>query len=297
MRTDRDGRGVVNVLAADKLMRAPRLYATFLLWMLSELFETLPEVGDLDKPKLVFFFDEAHLLFDDAPKSAAGRDRAGGAPDPFEGRRRLLRHAESARRARDVLGQLGNRVAARAARLHAARPESAVKAAAETFRQNPAFDTAQGDHPARRRRGPGVACWKAKGTPAMVERALIAPPASRVGPVTPDERADLVAASPLRGKYDQAMDRESAYEMLAKRKNLDAAPAEAAQASEGGLGGLLGGIMGSVFGSPAARAGRKAPQSLAEQVVSSAARSMARSVGTQVGNAILRNVLGGLSKR
>ncbi|MCJ2007455.1 helicase HerA-like domain-containing protein [Methylobacterium sp. J-092] len=299
MRTDRDGRGVVNILAADKLMQRPRLYASFLLWMLSELFEQLPEVGDLDKPKLVFFFDEAHLLFNDAPKALL---------DAVEQVVRLIRSKgvgvyfvtqNPLDVPETVLGQLGNRVQ-HALRAFTPRDQRAVKAAAETFRQNPSFDVAE----AITQLGVGealVSFLEPKGTPSVVERALIAPPQGRVGPLTPAERADLIARSPLRGKYDAAIDSESAYEMLAKRKNLDAAPAEAAQASEGGLGGFLGGIMGSVFGPPAAKGGgkggRKAPQSLAEQVVSNAARSMARSVGTQVGNAILRNVLGGLTKR
>ncbi|MFK5596097.1 helicase HerA-like domain-containing protein [Methylobacterium sp. HMF5984] len=299
MRTDRDGRGVVNILAADKLMQRPRLYASFLLWMLSELFEQLPEVGDLDKPKLVFFFDEAHLLFNDAPKALL---------DAVEQVVRLIRSKgvgvyfvtqNPLDVPETVLGQLGNRVQ-HALRAFTPRDQRAVKAAAETFRQNPGFDVAE----AITQLGVGealVSFLEPKGTPSVVERALIAPPQGRVGPLTPAERADLIARSPLRGKYDEAIDSESAYEMLAKRKNLDAAPAEAAQASEGGLGGFLGGIMGSVFGTPAAKGGgkggRKAPQSLAEQVVSNAARSMARSVGTQVGNAILRNVLGGLTKR
>ncbi|GJE58850.1 helicase HerA-like domain-containing protein [Methylobacterium trifolii] len=297
MKTDRDGRGIVNILAADKLMQKPRLYASFLLWMLSELFEQLPEVGDLDKPKLVFFFDEAHLLFNDAPKALL---------DAVEQVVRLIRSKgvgvyfvtqNPLDVPETVLGQLGNRVQ-HALRAFTPRDQRAVKAAAETFRQNPGFDVAS----AITELAVGealVSFLEPKGTPSIVERALIAPPQGRVGPLTPAERADLIAKSPLRGKYDEAVDNESAYEMLAKRKNLDAAPAEAAQASGGGLGGLLGGIMGSVFGSPApqGKGGRRPPKSLAEQVVSNAARSMARSVGTQVGNAILRNVLGGLMKR
>ncbi|WP_375456728.1 helicase HerA-like domain-containing protein, partial [uncultured Methylobacterium sp.] len=296
MRTDRDGRGIVNILAADKLMQRPRLYASFLLWMLSELFEQLPEVGDRDKPKLVFFFDEAHLLFDDAPKALL---------DAVEQVVRLIRSKgvgvyfvtqNPLDVPEAVLGQLGNRVQ-HALRAFTPRDQRAVKAAAETFRQNPGFDVAA----AITELGVGealVSFLEPKGTPSMVERALIAPPQGRVGPLTSAERADLIAKSPLRGKYDEAVDGESAYEMLAKRKNLDAAPAEAAQASGGGLGGLLGGLIGSVFGAPAPQGkGRRPPKSLAEEVVGNAARSMARSVGTQVGNAILRNVLGGLTKR
>jgi hypothetical protein len=296
MKVDREGRGIVNILAADKLMQRPRLYASFLLWMLSELFEQLPEVGDLEKPKLVFFFDEAHLLFNDAPKALL---------DAVEQVVRLIRSKgvgvyfvtqNPLDVPETVLGQLGNRVQ-HALRAFTPRDQRAVKAAAETFRQNPGFDVAE----AITELAVGealVSFLEAKGTPSVVERALIAPPQGRVGPLTPAERAGIIAASPLRGKYDQAVDNESAYELLAKRKNLDTAPAEAAQQSEGGLGGMLGGLLGGVFGSkPAGKGGRRPPQSLAEQVVGNAARSMARTVGTQVGNAILRNVLGGLMKR
>ncbi|AWN42092.1 helicase HerA-like domain-containing protein [Methylobacterium durans] len=301
MRTDREGRGVVNILAADKLMQKPRLYASFLLWMLSELFEELPEVGDLDKPKLVFFFDEAHLLFNDAPKSLL---------DAVEQVVRLIRSKgvgvyfvtqNPLDVPETVLGQLGNRVQ-HALRAFTPRDQRAVRAAAETFRQNPGFDVAK----AITELGVGealVSFLEAKGTPSVVERALIAPPQGRVGPLTAAERTDLIAKSPLRGKYDETVDNESAYEMLAKRKGLDSAPAEAAQGSEGGLGGLLGslgGMLGGVLGSkpaPQGKGGRRPPPSLAEQVMTNAARSMARSVGTQVGNAILRNVLGGLMKK
>ena len=297
LRTDREGRGFINILAADKLMQRPRLYASFLLWMLSELFEQLPEVGDLEKPKLVFFFDEAHLLFNDAPKALL---------DAVEQVVRLIRSKgvgvyfvtqNPLDVPETVLGQLGNRVQ-HALRAFTPRDQRAVRAAAETFRQNPGFDVAK----AITELGVGealVSFLEAKGTPSIVERALIAPPQGRVGPLTPQERADLIAKSPIRGKYDTAVDNESAYELLAKRKNLDAAPAEAAQATEGGLTGMLGGLLGGVFGSPApqGKGGRRPPKSLAEQVVANAARSMARSVGTQVGNAILRNVLGGLLKR
>ncbi|KQT78904.1 helicase HerA-like domain-containing protein [Methylobacterium sp. Leaf466] len=296
MKRDRDGRGIVNILAADKLMQRPRLYASFLLWMLSELFEQLPEVGDLDKPKLVFFFDEAHLLFDDAPKALL---------DAVEQVVRLIRSKgvgvyfvtqNPLDVPETVLGQLGNRVQ-HALRAFTPRDQRAVKAAAETFRQNPGFDVAK----AITELGVGealVSFLEAKGTPSVVERALIAAPQGRVGPLTPAERADLIAKSPLRGKYDQAIDNESAYEILAKRKGLDAGGAEAAQESEGGLTGMLGGLVGGMFGGkPATGKGRRPPQSLAEQVIGNAARSMARTVGTQVGNAILRNVLGGLMKR
>ncbi|TXN21374.1 helicase HerA-like domain-containing protein [Methylobacterium sp. WL9] len=299
MRTDRDGRGVINILAADKLMQRPRLYASFLLWMLSELFEQLPEVGDLDKPKLVFFFDEAHLLFSDAPKPLL---------DAVEQVVRLIRSKgvgvyfvtqNPLDVPETVLGQLGNRVQ-HALRAFTPRDQRAVRAAAETFRQNPDFDVSK----AITELAVGealVSFLEAKGTPSMVERALIAPPQARVGPLTPTERADLIAKSTIRGKYDEAIDRESAYEMLAARKNLDGETAEAAHQSEGGLGGLLsslGGLFGGGSSAKETPKGRgRAKPSLTEQVIGNAARSMARTVGTQVGNAILRNVLGGLTKR
>ena len=215
IRTDRDGRGIINVLAADKLMRSPKLYATFLLWMLSELFETLPEVGDADKPKLVFFFDEAHLLFDSAPKSLM---------TAIEQVVRLIRSkgvgvyfiTQTPRVVPDVvLGQLGNR-AQHALRAFTPRDQKAVKAAAETFRQNPNFDTSE----VITHLGVGealVSMLEKGGTPAVVSRSLIAPPGSRVGPITPEERAAVIAASPLRGKYDVTIDRESAFEVLNKR--------------------------------------------------------------------------------
>ncbi|ACK85643.1 helicase HerA-like domain-containing protein [Methylorubrum extorquens] len=307
MRTDREGRGFVNILAADKLMQRPRLYASFLLWMLSELFEQLPEVGDLDKPKLVFFFDEAHLLFNDAPKALL---------DAVEQVVRLIRSKgvgvyfvtqNPLDVPETVLGQLGNRVQ-HALRAFTPRDQRAVRAAAETFRQNPGFDVGK----AITELAVGealVSFLEAKGTPSVVERALIAPPQGRVGPLTPAERAAIIGQSPLRGKYDEAIDNESAYEMLAQRKHLDSAPAEAAGQSEGGLSGMLGGWLGGIFGSgeEAASKGkgagkgtgrtRRPPPSLAEQVIGNAARSMARKVGTEVGDAILRNVLGGLTKR
>ncbi|KQT76634.1 ATPase [Methylobacterium sp. Leaf465] len=295
MRVDREGRGIVNILAADKLMQRPRLYASFLLWMLSELFEQLPEVGDLDKPKLVFFFDEAHLLFDDAPKALL---------DAVEQVVRLIRSKgvgvyfvtqNPLDVPESVLGQLGNRVQ-HALRAFTPRDQRAVKAAAETFRLNPGFDVAK----VITELGVGealVSFLEAKGTPSVVERALIAPPQGRVGPITPAERAELLAKSPVRGKYDQAVDNESAYEMLAARKGLDGG-ADGAQAAEGSLGGMLGGWLGGVLGGkPAGKGGRRSAPGLAEQVLGNAARSMARKVGTEVGNAILRNVLGGLTKR
>src|ERR1700704_4870635 len=215
MRTDSDGRGMINILVADKLMQSPRLYATFLLWMLSELFEELPEAGDPPKPKLVFFFDEAHLLFDDAPKALM---------DKVQQVVRLIRSkgvgvyfvTQNPIDVPDkVLAQLGNRVQ-HALRAFTPRDQKAVRAAAETFRANPALDTAT----VITQLGKGealVSFLEGNGTPSMVERCMVRPPSARIGPVTPEERKAIIAKSPLKGKYDQEIDEESAYEMLAKR--------------------------------------------------------------------------------
>ena len=297
LRTDRDGRGVVNILAADRLMRSPRLYATFLLWMLSELFETLPEVGDLDKPKLVFFFDEAHLLFDDAPKALLSA---------IEQVVRLIRSkgvgvyfvTQNPLDVPDtVLGQLGNRIQ-HALRAFTPRDQKAVRAAAETFRDNPAIDEAE----AIMHLSVGealVSMLDAKGTPEMVDRALIAPPAARVGPITPQERQAVIAASRLGQKYDTAVDRESAFEILQARASGGGKAEAPAQAGGGGgllgsLGGVLGGALGSIFSTTSA-SGRK-KMSPAELAARAAVQSAARSMGTQITKQILRGVLGGMSK-
>ena len=215
MRTDKNGRGIINILAADRLMENPRLYSTFLLWLLSELFEELPEVGDLDKPKLVFFFDEAHLLFDEAPKALL---------DKIEQVVRLIRSkgvgvyfvTQNPLDVPDkVLAQLGNRVQ-HALRAFTPRDQKAVKAAAETFRPNPKLKTEK----VITELGKGealVSFLEGNGTPSMVERALIAPPTARIGPVTPAERKAVIAKSPIKGKYDQVIDPESAYEILQRR--------------------------------------------------------------------------------
>ncbi|MEL6701799.1 MAG: helicase HerA-like domain-containing protein, partial [Pseudomonadota bacterium] len=215
MRTTRDGRGMINVLAADKLMMSPRLYATFLLWLLSELFEELPEIGDPDKPRLVFFFDEAHLLFDDAPKILVER---------VEQVVKLIRSkgvgvyfvTQNPLDVPDgVLAQLGNRVQ-HALRAYTPREQKAVKTAAETFRPNPDFDARE----VIGNLGVGealVSTLAKKGVPSMVQRTLIRPPRSRLGPLTAAERKKLVATSPVAGQYDTVLDRESAYEMLGKR--------------------------------------------------------------------------------
>jgi hypothetical protein len=228
MRCDAQGRGRVNILAADKLMAAPGLYATFLLWLLSELFEELPEVGDPDKPKLVFFFDEAHLLFDDAPKVLV---------DKVEQVARLIRSKgvgvyfitqNPADVPEDILGQLGNRIQ-HALRAFTAKDRKNLRLAAETYRENPRFSTED----AIREVGVGEAVTsmlQKKGVPGIVERTLIRPPSSQLGPITQAERAAFLAASDMAGKYDAVVDRHSAYEILAKR--AEQAAAEAAKAEE-----------------------------------------------------------------
>ena len=227
MRQAKDGRGAVNILAADKLMAAPGLYATFLLWLLSELFEELPEVGDPDKPKLVFFFDEAHLLFDDAPKALV---------DKVEQVARLIRSKgvgvyfitqNPADVPEDILGQLGNRIQ-HALRAFTAKDRKNLRMAAETYRENPRFSTED----AIREVGVGEAVTsmlQKKGVPGIVERTLIRPPSSQLGPITAAERKEVMAVSDLVGKYDKTVDRKSAYEILAQRAEAAAKEAEKAE--------------------------------------------------------------------
>src|ERR1700746_1729874 len=238
MRTDSDGRGMINILVADKLMQSPQLYATFLLWMLSELFEELPEAGDLPKPKLVFFFDEAHLLFNDAPKALM---------DTTEQGVRLIRSkgvgvyfvTQNPIDVPDrVLGQLGNRVQ-HALRAYTPRDQKAVAGAAQTFRPNSQLDTAK----IIMELGKGealVSFLEGNGVPAMVERALIRPPSARIGPITGEERKAIMDASPYKGKYDPAIDAESAYEILQKRVAGTAATAEGSSSGGGGILGQIG---------------------------------------------------------
>ncbi len=230
MATGTDGRGRINILAADKLMASPRLYATSLLWLLSELFEELPEVGDPDKPRLVFFFDEAHLLFEDAPKALV---------DKVEQVARLIRSKgvgvyfvtqNPDDIPEDILGQLGNRVQ-HALRAFTARDRKALKMAAETYRENPRFSTED----AIREVGVGEAVTSMlikKGAPGIVERTLIRPPSSQLGPITKAERRDVLAASALGVKYDAPKDRESAYEVLSARAEAAAKEAEEAERLE-----------------------------------------------------------------
>jgi DNA helicase HerA-like ATPase len=308
MRTDRDGRGYVNMLAADKLMENPRLYATFLLWLLSELFEELPEVGDPDKPKLVFFFDEAHLLFTDAPKALL---------DKIEQVVRLIRSKgvgvyfvtqNPLDVPEKVLAQLGNRVQ-HALRAFTPRDQKAVRAAAETFRPNPKLDTAQ----IITELGKGEALCsflEGKGTPSMVERTMIAPPTARLGVITPQERQAVIAKSPVKGKYDEAVDSESAYEILQKRVQQEAEAANAPAAGGGGILGGLGGMLGDLFGTTRARGERltatqrvtrevtrSVTNRVAGQVAGSIGKSLGGSMGNTIARAIIRGTLGGILRR
>ncbi|KJC62702.1 ATPase [Bradyrhizobium sp. LTSPM299] len=306
MKTDRDGRGVVNILVADKLMQSPRLYATFLLWMLSELFEELPEAGDLPKPKLVFFFDEAHLLFNDAPKALM---------DKIEQVVRLIRSkgvgvyfvTQNPIDVPDkVLAQLGNRVQ-HALRAFTPRDQKAVAAAAQTFRPNPKLDTAR----VIMELGKGealVSFLEGAGTPAMVERIMVRPPSARIGPITPEERKAIMDASPYKGKYDTAIDAESAYEIIQKRLAGAAAPADGAGAG-GGILGHLGAIAAAIFGTNVRHGRLSTGQVIARNVtrsvtdkvvggvVADLGKSVGGSVGGSIGRALVRGTLGGLLRR
>jgi DNA helicase HerA-like ATPase len=321
IRTDRDGRGFINILAADKLMESPRLYATFLLWLLSELFEELPEIGDPPKPKLCFFFDEAHLLFNDAPKALL---------DKIEQVVRLIRSkgvgvyfvTQNPLDVPDkVLAQLGNRVQ-HALRAFTPRDQKAVRAAAETFRANPKLDTAK----VIMELGKGealVSFLEGNGTPSMVERCVVRPPSGRLGPITPEERKVLIATSPLKGKYDQAIDSESAYEVLQQRMRSGAAdgplaPPHSPGAPEeappsGGLGAVLGGLsdmLGGIFGTSRPRGKRlstgqvvarevtrSVTNRVAGQIAADIGKSLGGRTGSSVGRAIVRGTMGGILRR
>jgi uncharacterized protein len=306
MRTDTSGRGMVNILAADRLMGSPQLYATFLLWLLSELFEELPEVGDLDKPRLVFFFDEAHLLFNEAPPALVKK---------VEQVVRLIRSkgvgvyfvTQSPLDVPDsVSAQLGNRVQ-HALRAFTPREQKAVRAAAETFRQNPKIKTAT----AIMELGVGealVSTLEAKGVPSMVERTFIRPPSGQVGPIVPTKRAQLINTSPVAGQYEDVLDRESAFELL-QRRAQEMAEAEAAAARQEelekerqsrGAGGYLDDFLGGTRApsrTPSTRRTTRQPQSITEKAITSATRSMASSAGRQIGAAIVRGILGSFLKR
>jgi uncharacterized protein len=286
------GQGVVNILAADRLLNAPRLYATFLLWMLSELFETLPEVGDLDKPKMAFFFDEAHLLFNDAPKVLLERIelvvrlvRSKGVGVYFV-TQNPLDIPDS------VLAQLGNRVQ-HALRAFTPRDQKAVQSAASTMRANPKLDV----QTAITELGVGealISFLDEKGRPSVTERVFVLPGGSRIGVIAPPERQALIAGSLVAGVYEKTVDRESAFEMLKGRAAVAAETAAAATkpgaapaaANEGG--GMMGGLKDILFGSTGPRGGKR--DGLAEM----AAKSAVRTVGSAVGREIVRGVLGSL---
>ncbi len=285
MRTTRDGRGYMNVLAADKLINSPQLYATFLLWLMSELFEIMPEVGDAEMPKMVFFFDEAHLLFADAPP---------GLLQKIEQTVKLIRSKgigiyfvtqNPLDVPEAVLAQMGNRVQ-HALRAYTPREQKAVQVAATTFRANPKFKT----EIAITELGKGealVSVLDLKGVPTMVERTLIRPPGSRLGPITPAERQRIMDDSPVAGEYDKAVDRESAYEKLAGKAEKRTAAVEEQKAAKA-----------------EAKAERAAPrerESATDRFVKNAASSVGRTLGSQVarsiGNALARGILGSLTRR
>jgi len=291
MRISMDGRGIVNILSADKLMQTPKLYATFLLWLLSELFENLPEVGDPEKPKLVFFFDEAHLLFDEAPPALI---------EKIEQVVRLIRSkgvgvyfvTQNPIDIPDtVLGQLGNRFQ-HALRAYTPRDQKAVTSAAETFRENPKFKVAE----VITELGVGVALVSIldeKGVPTITEVTKVRPPASRLGPLTPEERTTIRGASPIGTRYDQTLDRESAYEKL---RALDAAEEAAEAQVEADLAAKKQAALDAKAEVAAAkereRAARQAAR--ARKPVESMFGSVLRSAGTQIGREVVRGLLGGI---
>ena len=280
MQTDEHGHGYINILAADRLIHTPALYSTFLLWLLSELFESLPEVGDADRPKMVFFFDEAHLLFNDAPKVLL---------DKIEQVVRLIRSkgvgvyfvTQSPLDVPEaVLGQLGNRVQ-HALRAFTPKDQKAVRVAAQTFRQNPDLDTeavitALGVGEAL------VSMLDGQGVPGIVQRVIVAPPGSRLGSIEPQERTAVMDRSLVKGIYDTAIDRVSAYEVLAQRasKSIVTAP-------ERGTGGVWGEVLGEVLGTGGRTRGRQTP-------LEAFATSAARTLGTQIGRQLVRGVMGSL---
>ncbi|PHP65153.1 ATP-binding protein [Zhengella mangrovi] len=313
MRTTPDGRGAVNVLAADKLMMNPRLYGTFLLWLLSELFEELPEVGDPEKPRLVFFFDEAHLLFDEAPKILLER---------IEQVVRLIRSkgvgvyfvTQNPLDVPDtVLAQLGNRIQ-HALRAYTPREQKAVKTAADTFRPNPDFDT----YEQITKLGVGealVSTLETKGVPSMVQRTLVRPPSSRLGPITDAERKKIMQLSPVAGQYDETVDRESAYEVLEKRAKQAALEEEEAKRREeeesrrevelrnrekeerdSSGGWTIPGWGSDEAPSTKSRSSSRRRTSNRQSVTEAAIKSVVRSVGSSLGRALVRGILGSLRR-
>ncbi len=296
MRTAPDGRGQINILAADKLMNNPRLYATFLLWLLSELFEELPEVGNPDKPKLVFVFDEAHLLFDDAPKALV---------DKVEQVARLIRSKgvgvyfvtqNPADVPEDVLGQLGNRVQ-HALRAFTAKDQKALRQAAENYRANPEFDTAK----AITEVGTGEAVTsllEAKGVPGVVQRTLIRPPSSQLGPIAPDLRRELMGASEMAGKYERTVDRLSAYEMLSAKTRAVAATAQEDSQPEGREFTAARRYDGGRSGTGGRRIeGKNSPKTPSSQSLGEAMqKAVIKELSGTTGRRIVRGILGTLFK-
>lgn len=288
MRTTYDGRGFVNVLDARQLMTQPRLYATFLLWLLSELFEELPEVGDQDKPKFVFFFDEAHLLFNDAPKALV---------EKIETVVKLIRSkgvgvyfiSQNPLDVPDsILGQLGNRIQ-HALRAFTPRDQKAVKVAAQTLRKNDAFDTEE----VITQLGVGealVSVLQEDGTPSIVEKTLMSPPRSRIGPATDDERAKIMQSSPVAGRYDEAIDRESAYEMLEKRVEQQAQQAEMQKQMEAAEKER---IKAEKEAARAAKPRGRGRQTLAE----AAAKTFVRSISSRLATRVVRGMLGSIMRK
>lgn len=294
---DASGRGQINILAAEKLMSSPKLYATFLLWLLSELFETLPEIGDPDKPKFVFFFDEAHLLFDDAPKALV---------DKVEQVARLIRSKGVGLYfitqnpddvPEDILGQMGNRVQ-HALRAFTARDKKSLRAAAETYRENPRFDVED----AIKEVGVGEAVTsflEAKGMPGVVERTLVRPPSSQLGPISEIERRAAMNASPVAGKYDTAIDRDSAFEMLKTRAEAAAKEAEEAEKREDEMEAREREYQTGrrYSGTRVGRSTtRKTRSRRGDSIGTAFAKSMVRSLGTKAGTALVRGVMGSLFK-
>lgn len=277
MRTGAKGYGQINVLMANKLVNTPRLYATFLLWLLSELFEELPEVGDMDKPKLVFFFDEAHLLFNDAPKALIEKVEQVVKLIRSKGVGIYFITQNPLDIPEGVLGQLGNRIQ-HALRAYTPKEQKAVRAAASTFRQNPNFDTEK----AIMELGVGealVSVLEDKGTPSMVEKTLMCPPRSLMGAASDAEKADLLRLSPLAGRYDTTVDRDSAYEMLQRRAEVAAREAEQAKLQ-----------------AEQEKAERKSSGSRRQGIGEAFVKSIARAVGSRVGRQIVRGILGSIFK-
>jgi DNA helicase HerA-like ATPase len=296
---DADGRGQIYILAADKLMSAPKLYATFLLWLLAELFETLPEIGDPEKPKFVFFFDEAHLLFDGAPKALV---------DKVEQVARLIRSKgvgvyfvtqNPADVPEDILGQLGNRVQ-HALRAFTRKDQKDLRAAADTYRENPRFDIED----AIKEVGVGEAVTSLlikKGMPGVAERTLIRPPSSQLGPLSKIERKAVMMNSPVAGKYDTTLDRDSAFEMLSERASKAAKEAEEAEAREEEMEAREREYQtgrrysGTRVGRSTAKK-KTTRKRRGDSVGTAFAKSMMRSIGTKAGTAIVRGVMGSLFK-